>query len=259
MITVIVVSLNTKNDFSNTIKSIISQTKKVETIVVDGNSNDGTIDVINQYSKFLSKTIIEKDEGIYFAMNKGVKLASNEWIYFLNSGDIFFNKKIIENISQILKINNTSDVVIGNSLVKRKNYLTKSSRSIINNFTVSSCFSHQSSFIKKSLLDQYPFDTKFKYAADFNFFIKLFKLEKKFLYIDQIISINKDGGISDLNKIKVYSEFKKIILKQNKNFQNILKINVLIIFNLIKQTIKSILPKLITQKLIYIIEKKNKN
>ena len=120
MISVIIVSLNTKNDFLSTIKSIISQTKKVEIIVVDGDSKDGTIDIINQYSNFLEKVIIEKDQGIYFAMNKGIKLASNEWIHFLNSGDIFFSDETIKNVSNILRANKTSDVVIGNSYVKRK-------------------------------------------------------------------------------------------------------------------------------------------
>ena len=91
MISVVVVSLNTKDDFIKKINSFLSQTKKVEIIVVDGYSKDGTIEEIKKISKSLTKIIIEKDEGIYFAMNKGVKIASNEWIYFLNSGDIFFD------------------------------------------------------------------------------------------------------------------------------------------------------------------------
>ena len=242
MISVIVVSLNTKNDFEKTIKSIISQTKKVEIIVVDGNSVDGTKDIISKYSNFIDKLIIENDNGIYFAMNKGTKLASYEWVCFLNSGDIFFNKKTIENTINLLKKRNEIDVLIGNSCVNRKKYLVRSPRSFMNKKTVNSCFSHQSTFSKKYLYDHYSFNTEFKYASDFDFFIRLFKDKKKFLYTDQLISINKDGGISDTNKIKVFFEFKKIIIKENKNFMNIFKINILIFFNLIKKIIILILP-----------------
>ena len=98
MISVIVVSLNTKDDFIKTINSILSQTKKVEIIVVDGESTDGTIEEIKKISKYLNKIIVEKDEGIYFAMNKGIRMASSEWVYFLNSGDIINKKNTEKNI-----------------------------------------------------------------------------------------------------------------------------------------------------------------
>ncbi len=259
MISVIVVSLNTKDDFIKTINSIISQTKKVEIIVVDGYSKDGTVEEIKKISKSLNKIIIEKDEGIYFAMNKGIRMASNEWIYFLNSGDIFFENTTVENIMNILIQNEKADVVIGNSLVKKKNYLVKSPRTKMNNNTVNSCFSHQSTFVKKDLLKQYSFNTKFKYASDFDFYLKLFKLNKKFLYIDQFISINKYGGISDINRIKVYLEFKNIIFMRNNNFFNIFKINSLIFMNFLKKIIKLVLPTSLVEKIVFVLDKKNKS
>jgi len=259
MISVIVISLNTKDDFIKTINSIVTQTKKVEIIVVDGYSKDGTIEEIKKFSKYLNKIIIEKDEGIYFAMNKGIRMASNEWLYFLNSGDIFFDNTTLENIMNILIQNKKADVVIGNSLVKKKNYLVKSPRTKMNNNTVNSCFSHQSTFVKKDLLKQYSFDTKFKYASDFDFYLKLFKLNKKFLYIDQFISINKYGGISDINRIKVYLEFRNIIFMRNNNFFNLFKINSLIFINFLKKIFKLVLPNSLVEKIVFYLDKKNKS
>ena len=257
MISIIIVSLNTKDDFLKTLNSIISQTEEVEVIGVDGGSTDGTTMEIKKNSKFFNKIIIEKDEGIYFAMNKGIKQASKEWIYFLNSGDIFYNDKTIKNIIEILKIYKKSDVVIGNSLVKRNNNIVTSKRSKIDDNTVNSCFSHQSTFTKRYLLEMYPFDTEFKYASDFNFFLKLFKLGKKFIYIDNFISINKYGGISDLNRIKVFLEFRKITMRENKNLVNLLKINLLILFNFFKKIIKITLPNLVIEKIIFLSKKNN--
>tara|TARA_E500000178_G_scaffold81156_1_gene79427 strand:+ start:2897 stop:3676 length:780 start_codon:yes stop_codon:yes gene_type:complete len=258
MISVIVVSLNTKDDFIKTINSILSQTKKVEIIVVDGESTDGTIEEIKKISKYLNKIIVEKDEGIYFAMNKGIRMASSEWVYFLNSGDIFFENTTVENIMNTLIKNREADVVIGNSLVKKKKYLVKSPRTEMNNNTVSSCFSHQSTFVKKDLLKQYPFNTKYKFASDFDFYLKLFKFNKKFCYVDQFISINKYGGISDINRIKVYLEFKNVIFTRNYNFFNISKINGLIFINFLKKIIKLILPTSLIEKIVYIFDRKNK-
>ena len=92
-VSIIVVSLNTKDDFIETIKSINNQTyKNFEIIVIDGKSNDGTEDEINQMRDSFSKIIIEKDNGIYDAMNKGIALVKGEWTVFLNSGDTFFEK-----------------------------------------------------------------------------------------------------------------------------------------------------------------------
>ena len=89
-ISIVVVSLNTKSSFLKTINSIISQSyANKEIIVVDGNSTDGTIKIIKKMSKNFSKIIIDKDKGIYDAMNKGIALVKGEWTIFLNSGDVF--------------------------------------------------------------------------------------------------------------------------------------------------------------------------
>ncbi len=258
MISIIIVSLNTKTDFQNTINSVISQNEKLELIVIDGKSVDGTLDVIKKNSKLINKLVIEKDDGIYSAMNKGINLASKKWIYFLNSGDVFHSNQTIKNTIKILKKNENFDVIIGNSIVRKKNSLTKSPRKELNNSTVSSCFSHQSAFTKTELLKKYFFNTKYKFASDFDFFLKLFNSKKKFLYIDELISINKSGGISDINRLEVYAEFKEIVFSQNKNLTNIFKINFLILLNLAKKIIKLVLPNSLIDKIIFYIDKKIK-
>jgi glycosyltransferase involved in cell wall biosynthesis len=98
-LSIVVVSLNTKNEFIKTIGSINSQVyKNYEIIVIDGDSSDGTVDEILKVKENFSNFIIEKDKGIYDAMNKGIRLSKGEWIFFLNSGDIFYNKNILEKI-----------------------------------------------------------------------------------------------------------------------------------------------------------------
>ena len=113
---IIVISLNTKKEFLKTIKSIMNQTfKDKEIIIIDGFSTDGTINKINELKKNFSKVIIEKDKGIYDAMNKGLRLSEGEWILFLNSGDILFNSSTLENIFKKIKFN--SEIVFGNTII----------------------------------------------------------------------------------------------------------------------------------------------
>ena len=99
--TIIVISLNTKKQFLKTINSIKKKTyRNYEIIIVDGLSNDGTIEEIKKIKKKNVRHIIEKDKGIYDAMNKGIKISNGKWLIFMNSGDNFINKNILKKISK---------------------------------------------------------------------------------------------------------------------------------------------------------------
>lgn len=99
LITIITVCFNAVNVIERTILSIINQTyPNVEFIIVDGGSKDSTIDVIRKYDNKISKWISEPDKGIYDAMNKGIKLATGEWINFMNAGDCFSDENVLSKI-----------------------------------------------------------------------------------------------------------------------------------------------------------------
>ena len=92
-ISIISINLNNTNGLKNTIDSIRNQSvQPFEYVVIDGGSNDDLSDLINENSKFITNYISEHDDGIYDAMNKGIKLAKGNWTIFMNSGDIFYSK-----------------------------------------------------------------------------------------------------------------------------------------------------------------------
>ena len=98
-ISVVTVVYNSAALIENTVKSIINQSySHIEYIVVDGGSTDGTIDILNRYKKNISTLISEPDRGIYDAMNKGISLASGDFVVFINSGDKFSSPDILEKI-----------------------------------------------------------------------------------------------------------------------------------------------------------------
>ena len=240
-ISIIVVSLNTKKDFIKTIGSIKKQKfKNYEIIIVDGKSNDGTVEQIKKIKNKNTRYIIEKDKGIYDAMNKGIKISKGNWIIFLNSGDIFYNQNILKKIS--LKMKEKYDILYGDTLINNNffNYKVKA-----NNFskkTILMPFCHQSTVVKKNLLLKFNFLLKYKISSDFDFFIKCFLSGFSFLNLDMIISKISSNGISDIERNQVYSENIKIIKDNNSNFFLILKLLLYKNFNFLKNLIRFVLP-----------------
>ena len=101
---IITINYNNVDGLRKTINSVISQTfRDFEWIVIDGGSTDGSKDLINQYVEYFSYSISEPDSGVYNAMNKGIKVAHGEYFIFLNSGDYFYDKNVLEKADLILK------------------------------------------------------------------------------------------------------------------------------------------------------------
>ena len=250
---IIVVSLNTKNDFKKTIHSILNQKyRNFEIIVIDGNRNDGTIKEINKLNKKIKKKIIEKDRGIYHAMNKGIKHINGSWTIFLNSGDTLTNSNVLKKINLIIYKRNKIDIIVGKNIVKSDfKYYSKYKK--INKQTFSSVFSHQSVFIKSSLLIKKKYDLKYKIAADFELFKYFYKNNKIFYYTDIIFSVSKGGGISDKNRLLALKEFYNI----SKNYDNNKKIVFFIkyIYNFIYISLVNLIKLIIPKKISLLILK----
>jgi glycosyltransferase involved in cell wall biosynthesis len=178
-LSIVVVSLNSKDDFIKTINSIISQTyKKKEIIIIDGLSSDGTIEQIQKFKKYFAKIVIEKDKGIYDAMNKGISFSSGKWTMFLNSGDIFYKKDVLEKIFKQKLSGN--DILFGDTLIKNKKikYLVKAKNFTINTIVMPFC--HQSTIVKTKIIKHLMFSLKYKYSSDFHFFFRCFIKKKNF-------------------------------------------------------------------------------
>ena len=251
---IIIVSLNTKEKLRNTLESVYKQKiypKNYEIIVVDGMSIDGTQEEILNKKNKIDKLIIEKDAGIYDAMNKGIKYANGEWIIFLNSGDLFYKNNILKKIYSYKLSEN--DVIYGDTIVNNKEFKYKINGKLFNKNSINIPFCHQSSFVKTELIKK-KFDTKYKVSSDFNFFLNCFKDQKKFCYIDKYLSRIKGGGLSDLSRQLVYNENIEILRKNNLNYQA----NFLYLYK-IKDYFLSIIKKYIPQKMLTeLIKIKNK-
>lgn len=202
-VSIVTVCLNAEREIEKTILSVINQTySDLEYIVIDGGSTDGTKDIIRKYQHLIAYYISEPDNGIYDAMNKGIDLATGEWINFMNAGDCFVNENVITNIAPALQ--GGHDVVFGNTIMANGRQMKLSKGKLYPDRFPK--IGHQSSFVKTSLMKENHFNTKYIISADFDFLYKMYKGGKDFLYFDMEVAIYNMDGTSSNHRELLYRE-----------------------------------------------------
>ena len=199
-ITVVTICYNAVNTIEKTILSVINQTyNNIEYIVVDGASTDGTMDIIKKYDDRIAKWVSEPDNGIYDAMNKGIDMATGEWINFMNAGDIFFSCFSISSAFDIVDTI-SADIIYGYQVHSYKYGKYVRIRLSLDRFRYCMPIGHPSTFVKTSLMKECKFDTNFKIAADYNFF---FKKDKYEMYLKSIFKkISKKYNVINIVWLK---------------------------------------------------------
>ena len=224
-ISIITVCKNSAAFLDETIKSVTNQTyQNIQYIIIDGNSSDGTVDIIKRHSSKIDFWRSEDDRGMYDAINKGLKFATGDYILILNSDDLLVNDGTIENAVALID-NYRPDYFYGN-LVKLKNGKNKKVRLFSVTFkelllsTHSTFVPHPCFFISKKLNEQLKgYSLKFKYASDYDYILRALGTKwVKGKYID--INISKvrlhENSITAGGKIEPE---RKIILEEHGYFQ----------------------------------------
>jgi len=234
LVSVVTVSYNAVSTIEQTILSVINQTYLyIEYIIIDGGSTDGTVDIIKKYADKIAYWVSEPDKGIYDAMNKGIKVATGEWINFMNCGDRFYDKNVL---AEIFLKNNEADVIYGNVMIDVLNYEYIHLSDKLDSIKLYMPFCHQSSFVKTYLVQRNPFDLKYKFVADYNMFYQFYRQGYVFKYVNMVVACyNKEGGFTDSNSFNCIREAFKV------NEENVSSI--FIGYLKIKSIIKSLLPK----------------
>jgi len=210
LVSIITVSFNSAKTIERTIQSVINQTyTNIEYIIIDGGSTDGTIDIIKKYSDKISYWVSEKDNGISDAFNKGIRVSNGEIIGIINSDD-WYENDTIENVVK-MHVENRADLYIGTLkywLNNNKNIIIKPNRKykrIISFFMPH--LPHPASFVTKEAYKSIGlFNVKYKYAMDYDFFLRAYLKRKVICFTDKILANMFTGGASFVNKKEAYKE-----------------------------------------------------
>lgn len=240
LFTIVTVSYNCCSLIEKTIKSVLQQDyHDTEYIIIDGESTDGTVEIIKKYAQHLAFWCSEPDGGIYQGMNKGISHAKGEWILFLNAGDVFAETNVLTKVLPFTK-NKEQDILYGDIFTLRGNErVIKKALEPCNKQRMFFC--HQEVFVRTELMKQYPYDTRFKMSADFYFFKFCYLTKKKFQHIPIVISVYDRTGISNTHRIAGLKENIQVIRELDKGWDKIkflIKLHFVIYWNSIRTWIK---------------------
>jgi len=198
-LSIITVNRNNAAGLDQTIQSVIKQTfRDFEYIIIDGASTDQSVEVIKKYSANISYWVSEKDSGIYNAMNKGIRRASGEYLFFLNSGDYLVDN---DSLQKVFSLDYSEDLLYGDLFFKKGEvtYRKNSPRMLSASFLLYGTLPHPATFIKRKLFEIIgEYDEGIKISADHDFFQKaILKLSCTYRHIDEPISVFLLDGISN--------------------------------------------------------------
>lgn len=204
-VTIVTVSFNSARTVVDTLRSVADQSHEdIEHVVIDGGSTDGTVSLVNQYGKHVSRFVTEPDKGIYDAMNKGLAFATGEIIGFLNADDVYADAGVIAHVAAAAA-GSRVDAVFGDlvyvdaeagSRVIRRWRAGPYSRSRLRHGWMPP---HPTLFVRTALLKEIGgFDTRFRVAADYDCVLRLFgRRDLQVAYIEKELVRMRLGGVSN--------------------------------------------------------------
>lgn len=197
-----------------TCRSIVDQSfTDYEWIVVDGGSHGETLDILDAYKYRMSYFVSEKDEGIYDAMNKGIAHACGEYFNFMNGGDKFYTRDVLERVAEFIETG-AADIIYGNTYFEppKDIFVRPEIGEDICSFLYTATLIHQSCFFKASCFSTYGlYDIHFSIASDYKKFIELAKHGLKFAHLDTVVASFDTSGISLSNDSIRFAEVKRVI------------------------------------------------
>jgi glycosyltransferase involved in cell wall biosynthesis len=201
-ISIITIVFNSENTIGRTITSVLNQSHPVdEYIIIDGNSTDKTIEIVNTFKPIFEEKKInffvksENDKGIYDAMNKGIEIANGNWVGIINSDD-YYEINTIETIHNFIKYNNQSEVIYGNiNFINRHSIIKISPKHNLRHLYNSMSIFHPSIFIQKNIYITHGlYSLEYKLSSDWELVLRLYNQNVNFQYINETLSNFTEGG-----------------------------------------------------------------
>jgi glycosyltransferase involved in cell wall biosynthesis len=211
--TIITVVRNGSDTLQRCINSIKSQKyKDFEYLIIDGASSDGTLEIVRGNDDVISLAVSEKDRGLYFAMNKGLELARGKYVGILNADDIYY-PETLELVRDVIIKESNSDVIYG-----AMSYFSQPNKThfIHSDELSKKMIFHPTCFVSNEAYKKHGnFNTKYRVAADYEFIMRCYKANAKFVGIDSVLASFSDGGTSARLRLRSIVETSEIQARYN--------------------------------------------
>lgn len=216
-LSIITINRNNASGLEKTLKSVAAQTcKDFEHIIIDGASTDDSVEVIKHYVESTNNPspdthhhqimwISEPDKGIYNAMNKGIRMASGDYIQILNSGDSLFDEHVVERMLTALEEKKCPEIIYGNMIKQWPDGRTRCDCCEQGKLTMLSFYhgtlNHDSAYIRRSLFEKFGYyDENLKIVSDWEWYLKAIPLGGvQPVYVDLNVTIFDMTGVSESN------------------------------------------------------------
>lgn len=200
-ISIITVSLNAVAYIETALQSVHAQTYPcLEHVVIDGGSTDGTLEVVDQYRDRLAYFMSEPDRGIYHAMNKGIKIATGDVLFFLNADDRFADRQVVADVVSVFSQNADLEIVYGNLLREFSGNIVqrKQPSTITREYLAGRTILHQTVFARREVFDTTSgFSEHYRVVSDYEWALKVFLRDRRnYLYYDRDIAVMDTRGRS---------------------------------------------------------------
>jgi glycosyltransferase involved in cell wall biosynthesis len=196
LVSIVTPSYNQGEFIEDTLLSVKNQDyTNIEHIIVDGGSNDNTLEILKKYEgTYNMRWISEPDEGQSDAVNKGFKMSKGEILGWVNSDDAYFDISAISNIVKFFNKYSKADVIYGDAVSINENnlilYILKN-RTFNYNYLKKACFITQpAAFFRKKIADEFQLSTNLNCAMDYDFWIRIGK-KHKFQYVNRILAVDR--------------------------------------------------------------------
>lgn len=220
LVSIVTVVFNGEKYLESTIKSVIDQTyQNLEYIVIDGGSDDRTLDIIQSYENNIDYWVSEPDTGIYDAMNKGIRVASGKLIGIINSDDCYTDRAVEDVVNAYVANKDCENLLISGGMCKLNDskkvewQIFRNQKYVDSKIYWTMPVSHPATFVSKKLYDTIGcFNSKFKISGDYDLVFRAYHSpETKFVFIDRSLAYMREGGVSN--------KFKHILTRAFEHFE----------------------------------------